>query len=381
MSLIEETNDLFTELDEAILNLTTLQAETKETMDLIDLLLSKITDKLNLNGNDTSEKDVIVPERVIIQIENKITTLEELLEFAKKHGTPDPLLNANMNTKVLFDLIEPLEKINKIVGMSEIKNQILDLILTSMQGLYDPGTLYHTVITGPPGVGKTMLAKILGEIYLRLGILKNDQYIFKIARRSDLIGKYLGHTAIKTQELIDSCEGGVLFIDEVYSLGNEDKKDSFSKECIDTINLNLTEKENFICIIAGYPEEIEHCFFATNPGLKRRYPFRYEISDYNAEELSEIFLSKLTSIGWAVDIDKDIIFNFFKDNKSSFKYFGGDIDNLILNCKTCHSRRVFGLDEALRKILTIDDIICGFDKLEKSKPKNKESNHHLSMYL
>jgi SpoVK/Ycf46/Vps4 family AAA+-type ATPase len=380
MSLLQETNDLFNQVDEAILDLKVLQAETSETMELVNNLLSKITE--NMKILDPKELE---PKKIIIN--DKVDNLCDLLDIAKKYGSVNVNINenVNINVKILFDLIEPLEKMNKIIGMGNVKTQILDLILTSMQDLYDSKTLFHSIITGPPGVGKTMLAKILGEIYLKLGILKNTEYVFKIARRSDLIGKYLGHTALKTQELIDSCEGGVLFIDEVYSLGNDDKKDSFSKECIDTINLNLTEKENFICIIAGYPEEIESCFFSVNPGLKRRYPFKYEINNYTYEELSEIFLSKLMQAEWKVNVQKEELLDFFKENKKAFQYFGGDIDNLILNCRTCHSKRIFGRNSDLRKIIVFDDIKCGFEKFMNSKTQNKDNEgenvSYKNMYL
>ena len=380
MSLLQETTDLFSQVDEAILDLKVLQAETSETMELVNNLLSKITENIKILDPKEPEPE---PKKIIIN--DKVENLRDLLDIAKKYGSVNVNMNININVKILFDLIEPLEKMNKIIGMDNVKTQILDLILTSMQDLYDSKTLFHSIITGPPGVGKTMLAKVLGEIYLRLGILKNTEYVFKIARRSDLIGKYLGHTALKTQELIDSCEGGVLFIDEVYSLGNDDKKDSFSKECIDTINLNLTEKDNFICIIAGYPEEIESCFFSVNPGLKRRYPFRYEINNYTYEELSEIFLSKLMQAEWTVNVQKEELLDFFKENKKAFQYFGGDIDNLILNCRTCHSKRIFGQDTNLRKIIIFDDIKCGFEKFMNSKNQNKdkegENVSYKNMYL
>ena len=83
--------------------------------------------------------------------------------------------------------------------MNEVKDQIVDQLLSSMQSMYDDDLMFHTVIAGPPGVGKTLLAKVLGKIYLKMGILKGKELKFKIARRSDLIGKYLGHTAIKTR--------------------------------------------------------------------------------------------------------------------------------------------------------------------------------------
>ncbi|AYV76894.1 MAG: AAA family ATPase [Barrevirus sp.] len=399
----EKIKDLFEELDDSLLDLTVLEAETKETIKLVDRLLNRLKEILDVDKETLNEVKKEVKQ--VIPIDNndkKIGNLTELLAFAKKYGTEQELIQQNINTKILFDLVKPLEKMEKIVGMDSVKDQILDLILTSLQNLYDNGMLYHTVIMGPPGVGKTMLSKILGEIYLALRILQKErkeddhnddgrvggregdeednkgEYVFKVARRSDLIGKYLGHTAIKTQELIDSCENGVLFIDEVYSLGNEDKRDSFSKECIDTINLNLLEK-NFICIVAGYPEEIENCFFSVNPGLKRRFAFTYHIPNYGFEELLNIFLRKLEELNWSInkenkDENKDKLLQFFKDNTKTFEYFGGDIDTLITYCKTCHSRRIFmeNDNELIRKVMDINDIVCGFDKLVKSKNNGKD---------
>ena len=129
--------------------------------------------------------------------------------------------------------------------------------------------MLHTVIQGAPGVGKTMVAQIIGEIYWKLGIINsgiNNDYTFKIVKRSDLIGQYLGTTAKKTQEVIDSCIGGVMFIDEAYSLGNEEKRDIYAKECIDTINQNLTEKkESFYVLLLVMKKILIHVFLHIIP--------------------------------------------------------------------------------------------------------------------
>ena len=173
--------------------------------------------------------------------------------------------------------------------MKLVKKNIIDHILFYLQKL-DTGlnNMLHTVIQGPPGTGKTELAKKISKIYLAMGILKNDT--FKIVKRGDLIGKYLGHTSIKTQKVIDSCSGGVMFIDEAYSLGNVEGRDIYSKECIDTINQNLTEnKSKFICIIAGYKSDLEDCFFSVNKGLGRRFAIRYTIDGYGGDDLFQIF--------------------------------------------------------------------------------------------
>src|SRR4029078_8344221 len=126
------------------------------------------------------------------------------------------------------------------------------------------------------------------KVYKEMGVLSKGH--FTLVTRSDLIAKYLGQTAIKTQEVINNCEGGVMFIDEAYALGHSEGRDSFSKECLDTLNQNLSEKRDFLCIIAGYKDALEKCFFSMNDGLARRFNFRYDIESYTPEELMEIFL-------------------------------------------------------------------------------------------
>ena len=138
------------------------------------------------------------------------------------------------------------------------------------------------------------IRKLITLINQESEVVAPKKNIFKIAKRSDLVGQYVGHTAIKTQKIINSAFGGVLFIDEAYSLGGDD---AFSKECINTINQNLSENgDKFICIIAGYPAEIERCFFSQNEGLKRRFPFKYNIEKYDSKELSQIFENKVKEI-------------------------------------------------------------------------------------
>ncbi len=221
----------------------------------------------------------IIPDKIYDEIKIKINTIQDLINLGKMYKENH---NYAINLKRLYNLIPTLEKLENVVGMENVKKTIINQIVYFLSGLDVNDDMLHTVITGPPGVGKTLLGTIIGEIYYNLGIVKGNgkryidpitkeekNYIFKIAKRSDLIGEYLGHTAIKTQKVIEECEGGVLFIDEAYSLGNEDKKDIYSKECIDTLNQNLTEKKTqFICIIAGYPQDLDKCFFLLTMVLK-----------------------------------------------------------------------------------------------------------------
>jgi len=214
---------------------------------------------------------------------------------------------------------------------------------------------------------------------------EEDEVKFKIVRRSDLIGQYVGSTAIKTQKAIDSALGGVLFIDEVYSLGTGvEKHDTFAKEAIDCINQNLSENgDKFICIIAGYPEEIDKCFFSQNAGLKRRFPFKYSIEKYNSGELSKILEFKINEIGWKIDESLQLkqIEKFIEKNKDNFKNFGGDIDNLLLNIKIKHSLRIFGKNPALKKKVIMEDITNGYEEFIKTKKNEGIPQFVKDMYL
>jgi len=254
---------------------------------------------------------------------------------------PEPkYINHEPKLYRLLEIREPLNELNNMIGLDEIKDELFKHIiyfLINKEEIEENNRL-HTIIQGPPGVGKTELGKILSKIYLGMGFLKNDK--FKLVKRSDLIGEYLGQTAVKTQKVIDSIIGGVLFIDEAYSLGNSEKKDSYSKECLDTINRNLTENGNkFICIIAGYEEDLEKCFFSSNSGLRRRFTFKYSINGYNSEQLAEIFKIKFKDNIWKYEISDEILYEFFKNNE--MPYYAGDIDRLIFQVKLIASHRIF----------------------------------------
>jgi hypothetical protein len=332
----------------------------------------------------------------------EIHSINDLIEYGKLYHCKNFKSYRSIDLKVLFDLIQPLTELSNLIGMKEVKENMVNQILFFLQKLNQKEKcmecnncilnldcisvnklneeMLHTVITGPPGTGKTELGKILGKVYKAMGILSNGK--FHIATRSDLIAKYLGQTAIKTQEFINKCEGGVMFIDEAYSLGNPEQRDSFSKECLDTLNQNLTEKRNFLCVIAGYEDALESSFFSFNDGLKRRFSFKYNISGYDGDELKEMFLLRIKKENWEyIGTETDLV-NFFKTNKDKFPRFGGDIETLFLKTKISHSRRIMFKDEKERKKILIDDIKKGFDNFSHHRETKKEElpKHLYSMY-
>lgn len=240
------------------------------------------------------------------------------------------------------NLVSNLHELNDMIGMTKLKDQIVNQILFFIQDLQEPGMFLHTVLTGPPGCGKSTTVNVLAKIYSNLGVLETNKVTR--ATRADLVGKWLGSTAIKTKELLDSAKGGVLLLDEVYSLGSKDGSDSFSKECIDTINQYLSEHaDELICVIAGYKDKVEECFFNQNPGLNRRFPWRFSIDAYDVGDLHKIMKLQLNKSGWKFDDSVSDIYidNLIQSNKEFFTGNGGDTQNLIDKCKIAHARRAF----------------------------------------
>lgn len=222
------------------------------------------------------------------------------------------------------------------------------------------GDYMHTVLYGPPGTGKTEVAKILGNIFCNLGVLKSNT--FKKVTRSDLVAGYLGQTAIKTREVIESAIGGVLFIDEAYALGNTEKRDSFSKECIDTLCEALSDhKHELMVIIAGYEKELNDCFFSYNEGLSSRFTWRYKIDSYDAVELRKIFEKIVKDNKWTFQERDSVKDEWFKTKQPYFKYFGRDIEVFFTKTKIAHGRRAFYLSAKDRRKLTIKDLDAGFE--------------------
>ena len=193
-------------------------------------------------------------------------------------------------------LEEILAKLNKLVGLENVKkdvNSLINLIqirkIREERGIKQPDMSLHLVFSGNPGTGKTTVARLLGEIYSKLGILSKGHLVE--TDRSGLVAGYVGQTAIKTQDMIKEAMGGILFIDEAYSLSAAKGENDFGGEAIDTILKAMEDnREDFIVIVAGYPKLMDD-FLHSNPGLESRFNKHLNFEDYNPQELFDIFVS------------------------------------------------------------------------------------------
>ena len=347
--------------------------------------------------NKVKESENIKPQIIFkpsktkkIDINVEINDINDLLNLISDYKL-DEYIEYNINMKILHAIKEPLCELNNMIGMKELKKNVVDQIIYFIQGLNKSeshvynGDYMHTVIYGNPGTGKTEIAKILGKIFSKMNFLSKGT--FKKVTRSDLIAGYLGQTAIKTKEVIKESLGGILFIDEVYSLGNIDKKDSFSKECIDTLCEALSDnKDDLMVIIAGYEYELENCFFNYNQGLNSRFTWRFKTDDYTPEDLYYIFIKKVNDIGWGIHDDpllsSGINSDWFAKNKEYFKFYGRDIETFLGKIKIAHSRRVFCKSLSKKKKITFDDMEKGLSiYLNNNEVKNRKEIEQLKKYL
>lgn len=314
-------------------------------------------------------------QKLKIEVEAEINSLEDLYKLADDYP-PNDDVDYSIYMNGIHKIKPYLKELLSFVGLEELKENLLDQIIYFIH--QPPDDYLHTVLYGPPGTGKTEIAKILGKIYSKLGILSKESFI-KVTR-SDFVAGYLGQTAIKTRKLIEENLGGVIFIDEAYALGNQEKRDSFSKEALDTLCELLSDyKDKLMVIIAGYKTELEQCFFSYNPGLSSRFAWRFEINEYTSEQLSLIFKKKVDDANWRLDENVGNS-NWFEKNKDSFKNYGRDIENLFSKCKICHFRRLFGKKEH-KHCLSQKDLENGYEKFLKFNDPNKNKKESAPSFM
>lgn len=259
-------------------------------------------------------------------------------------------------------LDELLVDLNKLIGLDDVKSKVNDLIafqtvqmLRKKQGLHSQKGTLHLAFTGNPGTGKTTVARIVGRVYKQIGLLSKGHFVE--VSRTDLIAGYQGQTALKVKKVIEEAKGGVLFIDEAYSITENDHSDSYGRECLTELTKALEDyRDDLVVIVAGYSEPMKH-FFESNPGLKSRFNTFIEFPDYSPDELNKMFLKLCAENDYVLTEEvAESISRFMVEevsNKTENFANGRLVRNLYEQMTMNHARRVVSMPTPNREVLSL----------------------------
>ncbi|MCM1060674.1 MAG: AAA family ATPase [Eubacterium sp.] len=342
LDVATETCEKFTKLAHSVAD-----DNSKEATIMLLKEMQKITD------NDDSSKDAKDLSRSLN------SALIGYYGYATLQSIAEPYANAAEDARTLTEL---LEELNALIGLDTVKSKVNDLIayqkvqkLRRENGLYSAKNTLHLAFTGNPGTGKTTVARIVGRIYKQIGLLSKGHFIE--VSRTDLIAGYQGQTALKVKKVIEQAKGGVLFIDEAYSITENDHSDSYGRECLTELTKALEDyRDDLVVIVAGYTEPMEK-FFESNPGLKSRFNTFIEFPDYSAEEMENILISMCNNNDYVLDeAAKAVIHRFLvesisqkNDNFANGRLARNLYDDLVMN----HAKRVFNIQNPTKVDLSV----------------------------
>lgn len=330
--------------------------KAKECFDKKDLMLAKryyfLAAEQMLKMAQNSEKQL---QKARFSRAKSLIDMAESIQAGKRtitSSTPEEEeVSVSQNEKISLE--EALSRLARLEGLEKVKRQVCDWIdqikvfqMRKERGMSVPDISYHMVFTGNPGTGKTTLARLMAQIYCALGILSNGNLVE--VDRSGLVAGYIGQTAVKTKEALKKAYGGVLFIDEAYSLANGNTND-FGQEAIETILKEMEDKrDDLVVIVAGYDEPMEK-FIASNPGLKSRFKNFFHFEDYNGVQLFNIFQKFCEENEYRIEeAAAEVLRQYFQylyDHRN--KNFGNarDVRNFFENVVTIQSKRVVNLSD------------------------------------
>lgn len=302
--------------------------------------------------SDSSEKRL---KSVVLEVYN------QLLMILGKAKVSE-LVN---NIKVVDDnktLEELQEELDSYVGLRSVKDKVNELIafheiqkLREIEHLKNAKSTLHMAFIGNPGTGKTTVARLIGRMYKQIGLLSKGHFIE--VSRTDLIAGYQGQTALKVKKVIEKAKGGVLFIDEAYSITENSNSDSYGRECLTELTKALEDyREDLVVIVAGYKEPMKQ-FFESNPGLKSRFNTFIDFEDYDENQLFNIFENMCAKADYELSFDlKQNVLDYFQkqvNNKEEHFSNGRLSRNLYEELIMNHAKRVIKMKNPKREDLLL----------------------------
>ena len=320
---------------------------------------------------ETNQKDIFVLESYKKFIskqpeekENYLNNLSKILDYTNDNPLENKQLLALFraeipNLKYEKDEMDSIikDKLENLIGLQNVKAEIKNLQNLAlinkkrkMNGLKTNSIAMHMVFQGPPGTGKTTIARIIGEIYYALGIISRKE-VLEVARE-DLVAEYLGQSEIKTKKVLEMAKGGVLFIDEAYSLS--DSEDDYGKSVINTLLKFMEDhRDDTLIIIAGYTDEMTK-FLKSNPGLESRFNTILPFPNYTTDELIEILKKRIKSSDYQIAeenllVIKEMISKIKKEEKTFSN--GRYIRNMLEKAMKRQASRLIEIDCPTKKDL------------------------------
>ena len=326
-------------------------------------------DKYNKNEKASLERNLKPSGSYIDDLSgfaDLLGTIKQAENAAKEllsETAPTPPISETKEVGAQRDVEELLGQLDALIGLEGIKRSVKSLInyvkirkLREENELPNPPLSLHMVFTGNPGTGKTTVARILSELYRAIGVLSKGQLVE--VDRSGLVAGFVGQTALKTAEAVKSALGGILFIDEAYSLAPDiGSGNDFGHEAIETLLKQMEDhRDDLIVIVAGYSKQMQR-FITSNPGLESRFNRYFEFDDYNGEELYSIFRIMCLNNEYVLTEDANDYarehFNELYDMREENFSNARHVRNFFENTVSVHSDRVSALKGHTRENLTL----------------------------
>jgi len=329
---------------------TAKKLDRQSQMDGDEFYFKKVNEIIN-DRSDTKKISELYQHIYMLQHvhrRNKITPmlkeLSDTLACYLGYSYISKIFEKEADKKKNSSLDELMNELNQLVGLSKVKEEVRRLVIYQKiqakrkeSGLKVPKRTLHMAFMGNPGTGKTTVARIVGRMYYQLGLLSKGH--FTEVSRTDLIAGYQGQTALKVKNVIEKAKGGVLFIDEAYSITENDNTDSYGRECLTELTKALEDsRDDLIVIVAGYTEPMNH-FFESNPGLRSRFNYFINFENYSSTELLDIFETLARKDDYYIDGKlKEVLLNYFNEklesnltNFSNGRFVRNLYEDLIMN--------------------------------------------------